>query len=579
MAFDGFVLQRIVQELTALVGLAVEGAYLLSPHAVWIGISGGRDLLLSCSPETARIGRPEPGARSQGTGWHPKRFAGAQLVDARQEHQDRVLALEFRRPDQLGGETCSLLLLELTGRNSNVILVDPDSGRIVDALRRVTAQMSQRRQILSGKPYQPPPGQSRVDPATCDAATFQRGLASAGGQTVLDGLVRTLPLASRPVARFVAHEAGVPAGRSLGEVDTGAVRALHQSAGSLYATDLSLFVPCLLLDEHGQPEDFSLVPPLWLPSDRVVYCGSMLDAVDRYFGQRVARVQAAQLQQELAKAIQRDLAATCRKIERLNLELERAESADDYRIKGEVLTANLSQIRRGPALVELVNFYDPSGGKISIGLDPRLSPAANAQRYFKLYRKARDGRRAIARQLVLAKARQSRDEAYRARLAECADIGALEGLGKDLARDQVIKRAQHLRGKRRSGPEEAVAARRYVTSDGWTVLVGRSDKQNDLLTHRIAARTDLWFHAQGSVGSHVILRREGKKGEPSSAAILQAAQLAAYWSKARGSSAVPVNYTEARYVTKPRKAKPGLAAVRFEKTIFVEPRLIAEVQQ
>ena len=579
MAFDGFVLRRIVQELQSFVGPPVEGVYLVGPNDVRIHMLKGKDLLLSCTPNAPRITTSKVASTPEGKPWHPKRLAGARIEHVQQEHQDRILALRFIRPDRLGGEAHSVLLLELTGRNANLILLERDSGLILEALRRVSAAMSQRRRILPGYAYLPPPKQDRIDPAQGDLEAFERRLASTAQPTVLDALVRTLPLASQAVARFVAHRAGVMPEANPADLDPCAIRRLHEAVVYLYALDLSASPPCLLLDEEGRPEDFSAVPPVWLPAGQVVPCKSMMDAVDRCFRTQLADAQAGDVRESLSKAIQRELASATKKVENLQLDLETAERAEECRIKGDILTANLSRVRRRQSAVELDNFYDPAGGKITIELDPKRTPAANAQRYFKLYRKAKDGRASIARQLEMARDRADRARAYEALLADSYTLEALQELRKQLARNHLLRAPAERRRRVRSEGEKRFSPRRYITSDGWTILVGRSDAENDVLTGRLAAQDDLWFHAQGCAGSHVILRREGRKGAPGKAAIEEAAGLAAFWSKARHSGSVAVNYTQVRHVSKPKGSKPGLAAFRSEKTVFVEPKLIAQAEE
>lgn len=578
MAFDGFVLPRIAEELQAFVGRAIEGGCRHGPHDLWVPVVGGPRLLLSCRPDAGRLSVCDAEVPAEGTPWCPKRLGGALLAGVRQGYRDRVLVFDLDRSDQAGEQAHSTILLELTGRNANVVLVDRETGLIVDALRKVTPEMSRHRQILPRRAYQPPPRQDRVDPARCDLDGFRDRLASSLGRTVLDALVGTLPLAGAAVARYVAHQAAVCPDVSPGDLGEDETRRLLEASASLYALDLSGSPPYLLLDETGRPSDFSVVPPVWLPPEQVVRCARTLDAADQYFRGRVEEVQVADIRGQLAKTIEQALVAGRRKTENLRQDLERAQCAELYRISGEVLTASLPKVRRGLSSIELDNFYDPGGAKITIALDPKRSPADNAQRYFSRYRKAKEGKERIVRQLETAQRSVVRASAYEAQLADSHTLQALQKLQEALQREGILPPTRRRPSGAPRGKEGGRSPRRYVTSGGWTVLVGRTDAQNDILTHRIAGRSDLWFHAHGCAGSHVVLRREDRRGEPGRRDIEEAAGLAAFWSKARGSGTVAVSYTQAKYVSKPKGAKPGMAAYRFEKTLFVAPGLIQEAR-
>ena len=254
-------------------------------------------------------------------------------------------------------------------------------------------------------------------------------------------------------------------------------------------------------------------------------------------------------------------------------DLAEAGQAEELEKKGNILLAQVHAVQPGAEAVELADIYDITGReRVWIRLDPQRTPAENGAWYLKNARKFHRRRLVLPQRLVRCEDQVRILVGFLGKLEGDEDVD-LESIEQWLTENGMV-RERTTQGPR--GSTEQAHPRRYRTSTGWSVWAGRNNRENDLLTHRLAAQNDLWFHAHGYSGSHVVLRREGRKDEPSAQAIEEAAGVAAYWSKGKTARRVPVVYTQAKYVSKPRGGAPGQAVLRREKTIMVEPELLPE---
>ena len=273
------------------------------------------------------------------------------------------------------------------------------------------------------------------------------------------------------------------------------------------------------------------------------------------------RVKGHSLQKLLQNAVDR----TARKINKQRTELAQCGNREQLRICGDLLHANLYRIERGASFADVENFYDENNGTVRIKLNPAISPAANAQKYYKDYQKAKTAETVLTEQIE----KGGRELDY---LESVLDALSRAESERDLSqiREELTEQGYLRRPKGKVQKQAKLAPKEYQTSDGFTVLVGRNNRQNDTLTLKTAAKTDVWLHTKDIHGSHVIIRSDGKP--VSETAVLEAAQLAAYHSKARESSNVPVDYTLVKNVSKPAGAKPGMVIYVKNKTVYVDPK-------
>ena len=324
--------------------------------------------------------------------------------------------------------------------------------------------------------------------------------------------------------------------------------------------------PCIVYREDGRPMDFSFFP--------ITQYGGYADVkptagysatVDEFYEERDARERMRVKSHSLQKLLGNLIDRTARKINKQQSELSQCGNREQLRICGDLLHANLYRIERGAAFAEVENFYDENGGTVRIKLNPAVSPAANAQKYYKDYQKAKTAETVLAGQIEKGRAELSYLESVADSVERAESERELSQIREELTQQGYLRRP-----KGKVQKQATLPPREFQSSDGFTILVGRNNAQNDRLTLKTAAKTDVWLHTKDIHGSHVIIRAEGKP--VSDTAILEAARLAAYHSKARSSTNVPVDYTLVKNVSKPAGAKPGMVIYVKNKTVYVSPQ-------
>lgn len=610
MAFDSIVMAAVVAELRErLQGGRITKIYQPEPDELaLLCYAGGENyrLLLSAHPRYARIHLTRIEKRNPPT---PPTFCmlmrkyaeGGRIVQIAQAGRDRICRITIGTLDELGNPTTYTLVAEVMGKHSNIVLVNAQ-GRIVDAIRRVTEEVNRYRELLPGLPYVPPPPTGKLDPALVTAADLPPDPATPAWQALLDRVDGLSPL----IAREAVFRAGAPADAPLGTVDPEALaEAVRGLAGFWGSSDgpaeaptpggsprgVALigdgapgrtgqggFSPRLLYTPDGQLKEFHVLDLRHWPGRAETGFDSVSDCLDAYFGQRADEERFRSLRGSLARLLRDEIARVRKKLRAQEESLATAESAETFRIQGELITANLWQITRGLSEIRVPNYYDPSGGEIVIPLDPALSPAENAQAYYRRYQKARSGLASIREQLEKSSAELAYLEQVELALEQAESLPDLEEIRRELTAEGYLKERAAGRepgqGRgRRPGDGREQRAQPPLTlrsSDGLEIWVGRNNRQNDYLTLRLAAPNDLWFHTKDIPGSHVILRVPPGKEVPERS-IHEAAALAAYHSKARHSSAVPVDYTARKHVRKPNGARPGMVIYDNHRTLWVTP--------
>ena len=325
--------------------------------------------------------------------------------------------------------------------------------------------------------------------------------------------------------------------------------------------------PCIVYREDGRPMDFSFMPIMQYGSyTEVKQTEGYSATVDEFFEERDARERMRVKSHSLNKLLSNLIDRTARKINKQRTELAQCGNREQLRIFGDLLHANLYRIERGAAEVEVENFYDENSALVKIKLNPAISPAANAQKYYKDYQKAKTAETVLTGQIEKSKAELLYLESVADSLSRAETERELSQIREELTEQGYLRRPKGKQPKLTQLPP-----REYTSSDGFTILVGRNNRQNDKLTLKTAAKTDIWLHTKDIHGSHVIIRCDGKPA--SDTAIIEAARLAAYHSKARESTNVPVDYTPVKNVSKPAGAKPGMVIYVKNKTVYVEPKI------
>ena len=597
MSFDSLALHLVVHELhdTILNG-QVRHVEQLDRHSITLKISQRAEtyrLLISAHPVRARthlIKRPSKRQEeSHFADFLTKHITRGRITAIEQMGWDRVLKITTESNSDVIEPSLRSIIAEFMGKHSNIILIDEATGKILESIKHIDGTMSRYREILPGLNYTPPPRQERLNPLTLNHVTFaalienQKELNWRFLFNRIDGLSPTL-------AKEIIVRAGEsPTLNQLWEayqqiivsfnpvysqpqvLIANALCATSSNQGSSSAEAVmseSEAAQGLLNDSNQLVAVSALELRQFLHTDSIPFA-TMSEALSSYYD-TIARVESIKLERHtFNQVLDRLSVAIDRKLILLHMDLADSEKADDYRIKGELLTANLHCLKRGQTCVEVQNYYSPELSPLKIELNPQRGPSENVQQYFKRYTKAKRGRSVINQLIADYKAEQ---EVLRAHALEVEKASTLEEL---LAiRSEFVKKGWIKLGKqgKKKGISETTF-RKFTSPNGFQMYAGRNSKENDLLLRQIATARDMWLHAKQIHGSHVIIRNPENRPDIPMPTLLQAAQIAAFFSKARHSSHAPVDYTWARYVVKPKGSAPGLVTYTREKTLYVEPGL------
>ena len=580
MPLDAICLGAVTDELNeALAGCRVEKVYQPDRDEIVLqtrGQGGARRLLLSIAAGAPRVhfidaARENPAAPPMFCMLLRKHVQGAKIAAIVQPAVERMLTIELDTTDEMGVACKKHLICELMGKHSNIILCGEDN-RIIDALRRVDGDLSGKRQVLPGLFYRMPPAQEKHDPFSLSGAGLAAATLQADGEQTLDRyllgqLLGFSPLLCRELSYRATGDAAKPLALLTGEE--------RQRLGQVF-DDLIAFIkekrwkPFLLTRaEDGGVFDFTFLPVTQYESMMNVSQADSFSTLLAAFFEKKGRVERmARRSADLHKTVVNARDRLARKLAAQQKELDETQNREQYKRMGDLITANLYQLEKGMSKARVVDYYAEDCPEVEIRLDVRLTPQQNAQRYFKQYNKAKTAEEMLTQQIERGRADLEYLESVLVSLGEAESERDLSQLREELTQAGVLSNKQTRNKKLRTKPVQAKPFH-YRTSDGFDVFVGKNNLQNDLLTLKTAFKSDLWFHTQKIHGSHVILVADGR--EPTEQAMTEAAMIAAYHSKARTSSLVPVDYTPVRQVKKPAGAKPGMVIYHVYQTAYVTP--------
>ena len=480
-----------------------------------------------------------------------KHLVGAHITAVYQPDYERLLIIELEGHDEMGFASQKKLVAEMIGRSANVILVDGE-GRIVDCMRRMDFGGDAQRRMLPGMIYRLPPKQEKPPLLETDSAQRKTMIAGSDRQQSLDKwLLSSFAGLSPLVCRELAHRCG-------GSYDT-LPELLDAFADSVQAGDLR---PTILYEE-GKPRDFSFMPiSQYGPAVSCREEESFSKLLDSFYSQRDRAEQQRRRSHQLFKTVRTIRDRIQRKLASQTEELRRTEDRDEVRKTAELVTANIYRIKKGDRTLECVDYYDPECPVIRIALDPLKTPQQNAAALFKEYNKLKAARAHLTG--LIEEGERQLD--YLNSVLELLSLSETEKDISDIRRELIATGYLRKQGGSKADRSKGQAPWRFVTDDGFEVLAGRSNVQNDELTTKTGRRTDYWFHTQHLHGSHVILRCNGL--EPTELAVAQAAVIAAYYSQGREGGKIPVDYTMLRFVRKPSGALPGKVIYTDYKTIM-----------
>ena len=582
MSYDGFVTRCVAEELgRKLVNGKIDKVYQPEKDEIILGIRTFGEsyrLLLSASASNARVHltnvkRENPMTPPMFCMLLRKHLVGATIVNISQCGFDRILKIDVRTRDELGDICTRSLITEIMGRHSNIILVD-ESDKITDSAKHIDFTVSAVRQILPGLKYENPPQQDKTDADKLSLEKLMEKIESLPEDALLDKFLVSeftgmSPLLAREIVyRFCKNTRLVAA-----EADSAAF-SVH-TADFLKRLCEDKFLPSLVIDKNEKrPTAFSCVRLTQYENaaEEEGY-DSISEVVDLYYERRSLREHMNQKGAALSKLVSNNIERCEKKLVMHRENLKKAADREKLKMYGDLITANIYRIKYGDTSVEADNFYSETCEKVTIPLKADLSPSQNAQRYYKRYNKAKTTEKYAKEQIKAAEEEKFYLESVADALENIETIAELNEIKQELADGGYTTNRADGRKKKNSKKAErknASAPMKFISSDGYEILVGRNNRQNDELTLRMAYSTDIWFHTKQIPGSHTIVRTNGTGTAPDTT-LMQAARLAAYYSKARNSSQVPVDYTAVKNVKKPNGAKPGMVIYDHYNTVYVLP--------
>lgn len=579
MALDALFLSHLANELnTALSAARIDKIHQPERDEIVLNLraqAGNMRLLLSAGSSYPRVNLTEKTRENPQT--PPmfcmllrKYFAGGRIVSVSQPRLERIIDITVEGNDEMGVLTKKTISIELMGRYSNIVLRDGED-RVLDCLKRIDLEMSEKRQVLPGLFYELPPAQDKVDARKLTRAQILDMLIEESADITADKWVISSFLGFSPLtAREASFRASGYTDTRLSDMNLSQKERLASAVCEIASGEK---IPTVLYDGI-KPVDFSFC-------DITQYDGhyskervnSLSELLELYYAKRDFDERMRARSASILKTVKNALSRVERKLCTQKNEVQDAKEREKYREWGDIITANIYRLTKGDTKLIAQNFFSENAEEIEIPLDIRLTPQQNAAKYYKNYHRMKNAEQVLKVQIEEGERELVYLESVLEMLKLCESDADLSEIREELSEGGYLK-AQN--GKRKA---RALAPREFISSDGYRIYAGRNNKQNDLLTLKSALKGDIWMHTQKIPGSHVIVECAGR--DVPDTTLTEAALIAAYYSRARESQKVPVDYTQVRNVKKPPGSKPGMVIYNNFKTAFVSPteEIIAKLKK
>ncbi len=550
MAFDGLFTRSMSKELQTLTSGRITKIY--QPNALEVVLQiraagANTKLLFSIHPSYSRVHTTQQSIENPAD---PPMFCmllrkhieGGFISDITQQGFERVITFDIDSKNEIGDSVKRKLVIEIMGRHSNLLLIDAENNKIIDSLKHLPPSVNSYRTVLPGQTYIEPPKQDKLSLTSLSdeelKQTFAQNLVA---KELIEKFAGFSPLHANELLHRLTMKEPVTATRQfMNEIVTTACPTYVEQDGKSY------FSPTNLTHLNGTETQYDTLGEL----------------LDRVFFARAERDRVKQQAGDLERWLQNELNKLKLKQKKLQKDLERAQNLEQFQLYGELLMANLYNFAKGAEYVDVENYYSETAEKVRIPISPRKTPIENAQSYYTKYNKAKTA-------LVMIEEQQEKttDDIYYlemlAQQVQQASPADIEEIREELAEQGLLRLRHAKRKKKPTKPEPE----KFISSTGTLISVGKNNKQNDYLTFKIGKRNEIWLHTKDIPGSHVVIHSE----HPDETTLKEAAMLSAYFSKARESASVPVDYTEIRHVKKPNGSKPGFVIYFEQKTLFVTP--------
>ena len=574
MAVDGILLAAIKQELQEKIsGARIDKIYQPENNLLTIRLrqpGKALTLLASINPQRPRV---HISKLSFDNPQYPPDFC--MLLRKYLEHGiiEEISQPDFERILHItinNNNTQYKLVMEIMGRYSNIILIDKQVN-VLDAMKRITDQKSSHRQLYPGIKYSPPPEQDKLNPLQVSREDFFAKIPEDFKKYCFRAILYNIRGIGPYSAKEIFHRAGIDYEQPYSELNKQQRNELWESFSKIKdMINQANFQPTVGLNQKGRIKYTSAFPLTHLADElRAKNFEDTGSLFDYYYHREVIQKKYRELQQKLLKTVNKYLQKNKKQQKKQYQRFQDSKNAEKFRQYGELIKGNIHQLKKGLETAELINYFDSENSKIEIKLNPQLDPAENARKYFKKYRKAKKSRKFIKRELGKLKHEEKYLNQVKLNIEQAENQTDLEEIEAELKEEGYIEKNKQINIQKRKS-QQPQPPHKFESSDGYQILVGRNNKQNDYLTKKMANSQDLWLHTKKIAGSHVIIRNHTGKKIPETT-LEEAAILAAYHSNARMSQNVPIDYTQVKNVNKPKGAKPGLVYYDDYQTIYVNP--------
>ncbi len=558
MAFDGGFLYTVTRELDQAVDCHIEKIYQPARDVLVLSLRKkgfAKKLVLSAASGTARVHFTEqkydnPDTPPMFCMLARKIFSSSRIVSVAQKELERVIEFTFDATNEMGDRISPRIICELIGNNSNIILVD-EKGKIYDAIHR--SDIDAARLVVSGACYRYPEAQNKINILDCDIKETAEKISSQNCQDLSTVFLQTL----QGVSPLVCRELALSYDGSFASIE----QILQKLKNDLLHSEFNM-----LCKSDGTPVDFCYMN---INQYGQLYTAKKFDSpsalLDAFYFERENAARIHKASTDIAKLLSNLIARARRRVAIREKELADNRDRDDLRIKGELIKANIYAISAGSAVARVQNYYDENLEMVEIPLDVALTPGQNAAKYFKEYKKSCVAVGALGTLIESDHTEIEYLESVQESLTRAKTLVDIAEIREELSNEGYIRYAAKKQPRKKAKPQ----FEEHISREGYRILVGKNNIQNDYITCILASKGDMWFHTKNIHGSHVVVLCGGQ--ELSDETIIFAASLAAKNSKAAVSSNVPVDYTPIKYVKKPNGAKAGMVIYTTNKTIFVNP--------
>jgi predicted ribosome quality control (RQC) complex YloA/Tae2 family protein len=591
MPFDGIVTKCVVNELSqSILDGRIDKIFQPEADEILINIrSKGQNykLVLSANASYPRIHLTQ--AIKENPSTPPvfcmllrKYLTSGRITSIRFYDYERIISLGIESANEMGDLSEKKLIIEIMGRHSNIILIN-NQNKIIDAIKHVDNEISSVREVMPAREYMFPPSQNKQSLENLSLDVFLSPLitksfdnTAKSNMPVEKYLLNNIKGFSPLLCSEIVYRAGILEKVPLSKINTADVERLKEVLSRVFAEiKCQTFTPCIIYDNtrsigmNKAPIDFHCIK--MTQYSNVDYLPSISAVLDTFYSQKDTVERLRQKKSDINRTLHNSIDRCNKKISLHQQKLREVSDREKLRLYGELITANIYNIPKGSKSVSLQNYYSENWDTIEIPLDSNLSSQQNAQKYFKKYTKAKSTYINANKQLKESWQELNYLEGVSNMLENCSTLQEIDEIRQELIDQGYLKSRKKRAGKTSANKKGNFSTPlHFVSSDGLDIYVGKNNKQNDTLTLKTASSKDIWLHTRNIPGSHVIIRNNGQTIPERT--ILEAAMLAAYYSKAGSSSNVPVDYTEVKNVKKPRGAKPGMVIYENFKTVIADPR-------